>query len=856
MLAALLLAADTVGALLGPGVSLALAEHRARTLGEVRYALDLDVTARDSAVGRVVVEVDRRPGAGDLILDFRGRGLAAIAANGHPVPVTAWNGAHILVPATLLRPGPNRVELAFTAAIAPSGASIIRFHDPSDGADFLYTLLVPADANQLFPCFDQPDLKARVTLRLRTPAGWAAVANGGAVAADAGAGTVLHRFAETRPISTYLVAFAAGPWSSAELTHGGRTLRAFVRPSRAAEADLDSLLLANARALDWMETYFGIPYPFGKYDFVLAPAFPFGGMEHPGAVFYNEDTFIFRERPTPPRYLGRLATILHEVAHQWFGDLVTMRWFDDLWLKEGFATYMASKALADLEPAAGAWKTFYLRNKPSAYAVDQSAGTTPVWQRLANLDQAKSNYGAIVYNKAPAVLKQLEVQVGEEAFREGVRAFLQAHAFGNATWRDLLAAIGNAAGRPLDDWGRHYILRPGMPALEPRPVARGGRLERLDLVQRPVRDLSGPGPWPIRTTVLLGWAERPPQRLPAAVDDTLARVAVPPGTPVPDFVFVNADDPAYVLAGLDPASAGFLVRHGLGGIADPLLRAMLWGALWDRVRATRLAPVEFVRLAVRDLPAETDEQLAPVLLGRLARAVGAYLAPADRSRELPGVERMLWERVRDPSRPYGIRKAALDAFIDLAATPWGRDRLAGLLRADSAAGEPLRDPTRWAAVTRLRVLDAPGAEAALAAQAARDTTPDGRRRAFVAGAARRDAAAKREYFRRYFADSTLNEDWASGSLGAFNAPEHHELTRPFLRAALDSLQFIQANRRIFFLGGWLGAFLGGQTDARALATVEAWLRERRDLPEDLRLKVLQAADELERTVAIRRRWGG
>ena len=410
-------------ALLAHGVSRSLALHRAATVHGVRYDLALDVTPRDSAVGRVTVRF-RRSDSGDAILDFRGRRLTLALANGRPLPADAARSGHLLVPARLLRPGDNVLDLGFVADVAPSGASIIRTHDPTDGSDYLYTLLVPADASQLFPCFDQPDLKARVRLTLTTPAAWSVVANGSVASADTAGESVTTRFAETRPISTYLIVFAAGPWQRVSSTEGGRTITAYVRHSRAAEADLDTLLALNHRALDWMARWFGRPFPFEKFDFVLAPAFPFGGMEHPGAMFYSEDRFIFRERPTLPHRLGRFSTILHEVAHQWFGDLVTMRWFDDLWLKEGFATFMASKALAELEPDADAWKTFYLGNKPAAYAVDQTAGTRPLWQELDNLDQAKSNYGAIVYNKAPAVLKQLEYLVGEGAFQKGVQRFL------------------------------------------------------------------------------------------------------------------------------------------------------------------------------------------------------------------------------------------------------------------------------------------------------------------------------------------------------------------------------------------------------------------------------------------------
>ena len=285
----------------------------------------------------------------------------------------------------------------------------------------------------------------------------------------------------------------------------------------------------------------------------------------------------------------------------------------------------------------------------------------------------------------------------------------------------------------------------------------------------------------------------------------------------------------------------------MGDVREPLLRALLWSALWDDVRDARLPPARFIELALRELPRETDEQILPRVLGRMRRAAGAYLSPAARERLRPELERAFLALADDTERPYGIRRAALDAFVDVANS---HPRLMALLTTDSAVGEPVRDPLRWEVATRLLVTRHPDGEAALAAQTTRDATPDGRRRAFIAGAARRDAVTKRAYFSRYFADTTLNEDWASGSLGAFNAPEHAELTLPYLAAALDSLPFIQANRRIFFLGAWLGAFLNGQSSPEALAVVRSWLA--REQPADLRRKVLEYADELERTVRIRR----
>ncbi len=849
-------AADPLVAYMDHGVSHPLAIWRANTTKDVRYDLSLDVTAPDSAIGHVTARFVRS-GTSDAILDWRGRRLTRVMSNGHAVPLSAANGAHVRVPAKFLETGENSVELWFVSDIAPSGASIIRTHDQTDGSDYLYTLLVPADADQLFPCFDQPDLKARVTFTLVTPRAWTALANGSITRADTSADRITRHFTETRPLSTYLIAFSAGPWQKTTSVVKGRSISVYIRKSRAKEADPDTLLALTHRAIGWMEQYFGRPYPFEKFDLMLAPAFPFGGMEHPGVVMFNEDRFIFRERPTLTRRLGRFSTILHEVAHQWFGDLVTMKWFDDLWLKEGFATYMAAKAMADLEPASDAWKTFYQGNKPTAYGVDQTTGTTPLWQELANLDQAKSAYGAIVYNKAPSVLKQLNYLVGEKAFQAGVHQFLSDHAYANATWQDLLGSIGKAAHKPLDAFGRNFMLRPGMPVVQQRLIIRDGKIVKLELVQKPAQALSGAGAWPMRTQVMLAYTEASGQKtetIPVELSAVTTEVVAARGKPAPAFVFANYQDYGYFLTLLDTVSVRSLTSGELGRVSDGFLRTMLWGALWDQVRDAQLAPDRFAELALAEIPREQDEQIVPVLLGRLERSIRAYLPSAKVAGVTANAERMLWDGARDASKPYGIRKAFLDAFIGLATSADGVNKLESLLGADSAAGEPVRDPTRWSVVNRLRVLNATNAERLFAAESARDTTPDGRRRAFVAGAAIRDSSVKAAYFLRYFADKSLNEDWASGSLGEFNALEHQQLTLQYLRPALDSLPFIQANRRIFFLGSWLGSFIGGHTSDAALQTVRKYLADHPNLPKDLREKVLQSSDELERTVSIRRRW--
>jgi aminopeptidase N len=435
-----------------------------------------------------------------------------------------------------------------------------------------------------------------------------------------------------------------------------------------------------------------------------------------------------------------------------------------------------------------------------------------------------------------------------------VHAFLAAHRYGNATWRDLVAAIGKASHQTLDDWGKRYILRPGMPIIEQHLEIANGSIRRLLLVQRPAQPtLAGPGSWPIRTQVAIvrqGHATLLP--IVFHTDTSDVREAV--GLPAPDFVFANANDYAYALVLPDSTSATWLEQH-VGSVGDDFLRAMLWGSLWDLVRETRLAPRAFVETALRELPNEHDEQIAAGIVGRLRRSLETYLSTTDRDALLPAAERLLLNGAADARRPYGIRKSQLDAYIDLATTPGAVAELDAWLDSTNAAGLPLRQPSRWSIVTRLVSVAAATGERRLADEVRRDTTAGGKRRAFVASATRPDSSTKRIYFNRYLDDRTLNEEWVTASLRAFNDPDQSSLTLPYLGAALDTLPWIQRNRRIFFLGSWLGAFIGGQRDADALRIIDDYLAAH-PLPIDLRQKVLQSRDDLERTVRIRRTYGG
>ena len=851
-------AADEAGAAtsgdgMGPGVSLALARQRSRQLSDVRYDIALDLTGTDRAEGQVTARFVWRAGSGDVVLDFRGATIGDLRLNDRAVPAVVHNG-HVRLPANVLRSGGNVLTARFATPIAAAGAAIIRFEDKSDGQTYLYTLLVPSDANLLFPCFDQPDLKARFRWQLIAPAGWTVLTNGTEEGREPVGAAVRWRFAETAPISTYLAAFAAGPWASwTSAPAGGQAITLYARASRRSEVDADVQMATNRAAVTWLADWFGVPFPFAKLDLLLAPAFPFGGMEHVGAVFYNEDRFVFREPPTLPQRLRRDATIYHEISHQWFGDAVTMRWFDDLWLKEGFSTYMAARIQVALNPNSQAWTTFLLSTKISAYRADASSGTQPLWQALDNLDAAKSNYGPIVYNKAPAVIKQLAFYVGEAGFRRGLNLFLTRHAYGNATWQDLLGAVTEASGVDLTTFGTQYMLRAGMPLVETRLRLADGRIAGLVLTQRPVRPLDGDksGAWPMKLRVHLGYHDRDDVILDTRFDGTVAEMPDAVGLPAPDYIWANEGDEGYGLFLPDSRTLTWALAN-VGSISDPLLRALLWNAVWDAVRELLLPPADYVALVLRELPAETDEQISRTVLGRASAALAFYL-PEARAAALQEVwETALIGRIDNARLGYGLRKDALDQLVDTARTQSALDRLQALLAGSlQFSGKPVGQPTRWAIVARFITIGAPEAAALTGAEQQRDGSTEALKDAFIAGAARPEAIVKADYFRRYFDDAGLNEAWASESLSAFNAPEQAALTLPYLRPALERLEWIQRNRRIFFLPAWIDAFIGGQLSREALAVVDQFMAERPTLPIDLRRKVLLARDELERTVRVR-----
>ena len=829
------------------GIPRDLAQQRARLISALRYNLRFTLVPHAATTAGNEEVMFELQSAVPLLIDFRAGSVSKLEINGNDVPVRAENG-HILLPQNALRAGQNHLALQFEAPVAAAGKAITRYEDKDDGSEYIYTLFVPMDASMAFPCFDQPDLKGRFTLRLEMPRNWTAISNARAVGAGRFNGP-RRDFAETEPISTYLFAFAAGPFRK---VHGIALPDVYVRKSQYERAveEAPELQRVTRDGMKFLDAYFARRFPFPKYDLVLIPGFAYGGMEHAGASFLREESVLFRTAPTHSDRIERDLLALHELTHQWFGNLTTMRWFDDLWLKEGFAQYMAYRTLGQLKPAEHVWQRFYLSLKPAAYAIDSTLGTTAIYQDIDNLENAKSAYGAIVYAKAPGLLRQLAFIVGDEHFRDGLRIYLGEHPYGNAEWSDLVKAFERASHRSLAQWAEAWIRRRGMPQVDLSWTCNAGRLASLSLSQHNV--LNEGGLWPIAMQLLLVYPTESPVRLRAELNRQNADVTDAIGKPCPAYVFGNDEDYAYARFLLDPVSERVVMKE-LGFVHDLFERTLLWGSLWDSVREAQLAPQQYLTLADRLLPHEQDESLTQSVSAHTVTALHRYVSQGIRTDFGPHFETVALDRMLH-AKDQGLRIIWFRNFRSAAETEFGRRGLKQLLANQlPVPGVQLRPLDRWSMVTALLALKDPEAEAVFASERERDHTGDGLKYAYIAEAAKPDRETKRKYFDDYLHDAGRPEDWVDQSLPAFNYWNQSELTEPYLKPALEALPQVKRERKIFFVLAWLEAFIEGQQSAEADEQVHDWLKTQVIDP-DLRLKVLEVVDELDRTVKLRQRY--
>ncbi len=733
------------------------AAGRAELLEVESYVIAIDLRAAQSQASfgscSTIRFTCRSPGEStwvDLIADD----VLSAELNGRALDLTGYDGARLSLPDLGAE---NELVVTARCPYMHTGEGLHRSVDPTDGATYLYTQCAAADARRVFACFEQPDLKARFTWDVIAPAGWQLVSNSPTPApTEVEPGLGRWVFAQTPRLPTYLAALCAGPFhvvrSEYSGPHGTYPLGLFARASMAEHLDAEEILAITRAGLAHYEREFVVPYPFGKYDQVFVPEFNFGAMENPGVVTFREDAYLYRSRVTEAARETRAMVICHEMAHMWFGDLVTMRWWDDLWLNESFANWAGFGVAASATRFTDAWTTFALAQKAWAYVQDQLPSTHPVVADIPELEGIWQQFDGITYAKGASVLKQLVAYVGYDAFLAGVNAYFERHAWGNATLADLLTELEQASGRDLGAWARVWLQEPGVTTLEAQVDLDGaGRYASVRIAQLPATRPVGVSQVLRPHRVALGlyrWTDVDGER--RLVRDARVEIDVPGaevevaelvGVPAADLLLVNDDDLTYAKVRLDPASMA-TARVGVAALADSLPRAVVWGALWEQVRDLAMPAQEFIDVALAGLVDESRPGIIDTLRGLIVAARTTFVAPelrADVARTVCAATAAML----DAADPGSDRQLALARLhFESATDPQRLARIGDLLSGRAELpGLPLEDDLRWAAVIRCAALGAAGAEL-IDAELAADPTTRGTQFAAQARAAVPSARAK------------------------------------------------------------------------------------------------------------------
>ncbi|MFF3907103.1 aminopeptidase N [Streptomyces sp. NPDC001848] len=858
----------------GENLSRDEAQERAALLSVDGYDVSLDLR---SAVGEAPGDTDAGPRTFRSVTTIRFRcaepgassfadliapSVTAVSLNGKDLdPGEVFDGARILLEDLAAE---NELVVDARCAYSRTGEGLHRFVDPEDGEVYLYTQYEPADARRVFANFEQPDLKAPFRFEVRAPEGWTVWSNGAGEKHDG-----VWRFAETKPISTYITCVVAGPYhyvtdNYTRTLDDGTTLQiplgAMCRKGLARHFDADDVFLVTKQGLDFFHDHFDYPYPFGKYDQAFVPEYNIGAMENPGLVTFTEE-FVFRGRVTQASYERRANVILHEMAHMWFGDLVTMAWWDDLWLKESFADFMGSFSLVEATRFTSGWITFANNRKAWAYRADQLPSTHPITADIRDLQDAKLNFDGITYAKGASVLKQLVAYAGRDAFLEGARRYFKRNAYGNTRLTDLLSVLEETSGRDMAAWARSWLQTAGVNSLTPQVLlGEDGRIAELSVLQEAAQ--SHPELRPHRVAVGLyrseGGALVRYARAEVDVHGPRTVVGELAGAEAPELVLVNDDDLTYCKIRFDDTSLETL-KDRLADITDPspssssrgypMARALCWSALWNLTRDALLPARDFVGLVLRFAGRESDIGVLQMLHAWAGSALTYYVAPAWREtgRRLLAEGALRELRAAEPGSQHQLTWARF--FAAVASQKADLRLLRGLLDGtDKIDGLDVDQELRWAF---LQPLAAHGAadESVLAAELARDDTASGKRHQVRCLAARPSAAVKAQAWAQVVESDTLSNALVEATIAGFAQPSQRELLAPYAEKYFTAIDRVWAERSIQIgMHVVRGLFPALQDSPGTLEATDAWLAAHEDAPPALRRLVLEARDDLARAL--------
>ncbi|MGK4583294.1 aminopeptidase N [Kitasatospora sp. HPMI-4] len=843
----------------GKNLSREEAQQRADILSVDSYLVHLDVTSAVSPAAATfhstttIAFRSSAPG-GSTFVDLLAPAVRSVTLNGRALdPGAVFDGARITLDSLAEQ---NVLVVEADCAYSRTGEGLHRFVDPADGETYLYTHYEPADARRVFATFEQPDLKAPFSFTVTAPAAWDVYGNAVHEDVSVQGDARVWRFAPTKPISTYLTAVVAGPYHverdhySRRLADGSTLeipLAATCRRSLAPYFDADEIFTVTKQGLDFFHQEFDFPYPFGKYDQCFVPEYNIGAMENPGCVTFRED-FVFRSKVTEAAYEGRANVILHEMAHMWFGDLVTMKWWDDLWLKESFADFMGSFSQIESTRYRSAWITFANKRKAWAYRQDQFPTTHPITADIRDLEDAKLNFDGITYAKGASVLKQLVAYVGREAFFAGVRQYFKRHAYGNTVLGDLLGVLEQTSGRDLTSWSKAWLQTAGVNSLTPQFTCDAeGRITEFAVVQ------DGATPRPHRIAIgfydhdAVGALVRTHR---VELDVHGARTVVPElaGLHRPALALLNDDDLTYCKIRFDDRSLETL-RSGLGDITDGLARALAWSAVWNLTRDGLMPTRDYLALVLRFAGQESDIGVLQSLHQHAKVALDVYADPAWR---VEGAQLLAEGALRElrAAAPGSDHQLAWARFLAQTAHEEEQLRLlrgllAGTARIDGLEVDQDLRWLLWLALAAVGRADAGELNAELAA----DNTASGKQHLTECLAALPAAEAKAAAWSAVIDSDELPNALVEAQISGFNQPGQRELTAGYTERYFAVLEEIWSQRSIEIAMRIVeGFFPRYQTDERTLATADAWLTGHPSAAPALRRLVLECHDDLGRAL--------
>ena len=834
---------------------------------DVRQAPDPAVTGYTS---RSVINFSAREPGATTFLDFISSDVHSVFLNGKGLSTAdVVDGSRIRLDNLQAE---NQVSVTGTALYSTSGEGMHRFFDPADGQCYLYTQYEPADARRVFANFEQPDLKAEFTFHVMAPSDWQVASNGtesGRTQLTSDPATSRWDFAATGRISTYITTVLAGPYFKAEDHWSGTLddgtglevpLALYCRASMAESFDTANLFQLTKQGLGFFNNLFDYPYPWGKYDQAFVPEYNLGAMENPGLVTFTEN-YVFTSRAADSQYQARANTLMHEMAHMWFGDLVTMQWWGELWLKESFADYMGTLGVDRATDWDTAWVNFANNRKAWAYVQDQLPTTHPIVADIPDLEAAKQNFDGITYAKGASVLKQLVAYVGFEAFIAGSRKYFRKHEYGNTTLADLLSALGEASGRDLAMWASQWLQTSGISTVTADIEERDGVLGDVTVVQDAVDPTTGRQelrPHRLRVGLYDFDADGALVRVDSVETDLAGQrtvVAELAGKRRPALLLVNDDDLSYVKVRLDPRSEA-TVRASLGALRDPMARALCWTALWDSARDGVTPAARYVAAVESFGPGETGVGVLLNVLGNADTAVERYVPAADRAAVRDAFLEVVAGELEAAEPGSDHQLAWVRALATTSRQAAGKlDAVRGILDGTTVVdGLAVDGELRWSLWHALAAHGQAGA-GELDAELSRDTTASGRAGHATALAARPDAAVKAAAWDTAVHGTKLSNQLLSATIAGFNtAPDG--LLDPFVEPYFECLEQVWAGRSIEIASRIVrGLFPGGQDLGHGqpekhpvLVRGEDWLSGHPEAPRALRRIIIEQRSHLNRAL--------